>query len=309
MDTLKGKEKASDDVFFMERLEMLYEQGLSDLRAFAERESRPFDEVKRRMAEVHCRSLFGGAGSQNLSDDRRQIVSQALQTISQQLESLEALVGLQSFFLAVRPSDPDDAGFLGGTNIGREFWRGHRGCGAPGAELFKTQCARAQNLNMSSVLTAVAPLPTVSVHPATNPTRKKQPAHEVKTQLYGAFRDKLRKLSGVRNAEMKWTNHTKLDVYQVQIHGWPENVPLQNPSMLSLAHNKHLLELITAGKIHFTRIGGHPSGDTSSTMDYEIQKDEDTIFEDSIDYSWAADDPHTKITVMTICTTPLHLDV
>ena len=49
MDTfgLKGKSKANDDVFFMERLEMLYEQGLVELRAFAERENRSFDEVSR----------------------------------------------------------------------------------------------------------------------------------------------------------------------------------------------------------------------------------------------------------------------
>ena len=46
LDT-KGKAKASDDdAFFMERLEMLYEQNLADLRMFAERECRSFDEVR-----------------------------------------------------------------------------------------------------------------------------------------------------------------------------------------------------------------------------------------------------------------------
>lgn len=46
---LKGKQRApdnDDDGFFMERLEMLYEQGLGDLRAFSERENRPFEEVR-----------------------------------------------------------------------------------------------------------------------------------------------------------------------------------------------------------------------------------------------------------------------
>ena len=77
----KGKEKATDDGFFMERLEMLYQQHLGDLRAFAEREGRPYDEVctykadvmnqgpgsldrlmqvKMRMAELHCQPLFAG---------------------------------------------------------------------------------------------------------------------------------------------------------------------------------------------------------------------------------------------------------
>lgn len=41
----KGKERATDDGFFMERLEMLYEQSLGDLRAFAEREGRSYEEV------------------------------------------------------------------------------------------------------------------------------------------------------------------------------------------------------------------------------------------------------------------------
>ena len=42
----KGKEKATDDGFFMERLEMLYEQSLGDLRSFAEREGRSYEEVR-----------------------------------------------------------------------------------------------------------------------------------------------------------------------------------------------------------------------------------------------------------------------
>lgn len=47
MDTLgtKGKEKASDDGLFTERLEMLFDQCLANLRTFAYREGRPFEEV------------------------------------------------------------------------------------------------------------------------------------------------------------------------------------------------------------------------------------------------------------------------
>ena len=41
--------------------------------------------------------------------------------MSQELESLETLAGVQSFFLVVNPHDPDDQGFLGGTVVGREF--------------------------------------------------------------------------------------------------------------------------------------------------------------------------------------------
>ena len=91
MDTfgLKGKSKANDDVFFMERLEMLYEQGLVELRAFAERENRSFDEVsrsgdgeckgwlvhgrrqvRRRMAELHCKSLFDASRATGTEDPK-----------------------------------------------------------------------------------------------------------------------------------------------------------------------------------------------------------------------------------------------
>lgn len=41
----KGQEKTADDGLFMERLDMLYEQSLGDLRAFAEREGRAYHEV------------------------------------------------------------------------------------------------------------------------------------------------------------------------------------------------------------------------------------------------------------------------
>ena len=41
----KGKEKASDDALFTERLELLFEQCLASLRSFADREGRPFQEV------------------------------------------------------------------------------------------------------------------------------------------------------------------------------------------------------------------------------------------------------------------------
>ena len=36
---------SSDQALYLERLDTLYEKGLSDIRAFAQRESRPFDEV------------------------------------------------------------------------------------------------------------------------------------------------------------------------------------------------------------------------------------------------------------------------
>ena len=107
--------------------------------------------------------------------------------MSQELESLETLAGVQSFFLVVNPHDPDDQGFLGGTVVGREFWRGHRGCGAHGAEAFKAQCTRVATQRSTTVPVQTIP-PTVQ-NPA---SRKVPPARELKNELYAGIRHALR---------------------------------------------------------------------------------------------------------------------
>ncbi|TBU48852.1 hypothetical protein BD309DRAFT_986978 [Dichomitus squalens] len=281
----KGNSKATDDGFFMERVEMLYEQGLVDLRAFAEREHRPFEEVRRCMAELHCKFLFDVSSPQAVgTKDREELVHRVLKSVSQELESLETLTGAQSFFVIVNPHDQDDQGFLGGTVVGREFWRGHRGCGAPGAEAFKTQCLR-----VVPQLTTAAFGPTTRRTVSNANSRKKGPARELKTELYAGVRDALRAVSGVRNAEMKWTNHSKLSAYGVRLDGWPDGVPAQNPSTLSVAQNKLLLDLLHEGKLYFSRLEGRPIPDINGGEDEKLSdRDEDAMFEDSIDYTWGS---------------------
>ncbi|KAI0787666.1 hypothetical protein C8Q74DRAFT_1253160 [Fomes fomentarius] len=290
---VKGQEKTADDGLFMERLDMLYEQSLGDLRAFAEREGRAYHEVKRRMAELHCRSLFVGATTQHASStlERKQLIDRVLRIVSQQLESLENVAGLQSFFLVVNPNDLRDEGFLGGTITGREFWRGHRGCGAAGVEAFKARCVRSQVNAPRQVMTAGSSHlpPTPQLHPYSDVPRKKSQAREVKAELYGAMRDALRVTSGIRNAEMKWTNHSNLDVYGVRIVGWPDDVPQQNPSTLSVAQNRLILELLNGGKLHFVHMDGTTTAEASHGVEEVPQRDEDMMFADSIDYSWVSE--------------------
>ena len=159
------------------------------------------------MAELHCRWLFDGACGPASVVERKDlseyavctmllitdtgVVGRVLRVVSQQMESLEALAGLQSFFLVVDPNDPADEGFLGGTIKGREFWRGHRGCGVAGAQAFKAQCLRAQT-QLATPTTMVTPLPITVPPSASGSVRKKTQAREVKTELYGAMRDSLR---------------------------------------------------------------------------------------------------------------------
>ncbi|KAI1797120.1 hypothetical protein LXA43DRAFT_1138024 [Ganoderma leucocontextum] len=279
MDALdaKGKQKATDDGLFTERLEMLFEQCLGNLRTFADREGRPFEEVRRRMAELHCKFLFGGAISQPPVDDHKERIRRVLENVSQELQSLETLAGIQSFFLVVNPHDPDDQGFLGGTIVGREFWRGHRGCGAPGAEAFK-----AQSMRVIPQLPSTISAHTVPTTVQSTASRKKGPAREVKNELYAGIRNALRAVSGVRNAEMKWTNHSKLVVYRVRINGWPDSVPVQNPSMLSSTQNKLLLDLLRDGKLYFSRSEDASAPETDAKVDEVLtERDgEDSMFED-----------------------------
>ncbi|KAH9903017.1 hypothetical protein C8Q73DRAFT_672651 [Cubamyces lactineus] len=291
--TTKGKEKATVDAFFLERLEMLYEQNLADMRAFADREGKPFDEVRRHMAELHSKSLFDRSSPATAASSRKELIRQLLVDVSQRLESLETLAGLQSFFLAVDVNDPEDGGFLGGTILGRDFWRGHRGCGLSGAEAFKARCKPTP-----SSWHVPAATPPITINPASHPTPPPIPlvtgakgtAREIKTTLYAAMRDALRAASGVRKAEMRWTNHSMLDKYGVRIVGWPESVPLQNPSVLSVAQNQLLLEMLGTGRIHFVRLDGtQVPANTYHPGSVSTNVDEDAMFEDSIDYSWVCE--------------------
>ena len=100
-----------------------------------------------------------------------------------------------------------------------------------------------------------------------------------------------RAVSGVHNAEMKWTNHSKLSVYGVRLNGWPEGVPAQSPSTFSVAQNKLLLDLLHEGKLYFSRLDGVAIPDANCGEDGSLSEgDENAIFEDSIDYTWGFGD-------------------
>ena len=63
-----------------------------------------------------------------------------------------------------------------------------------------------------------------------------------------------RSTSGIRNAEMKWTNHGNLSVYGVRLEGWPTSIPMQNPSTLSTSQNRELRDALASGILKFCRI-------------------------------------------------------
>ncbi|KAI0064768.1 hypothetical protein BV25DRAFT_1799962 [Artomyces pyxidatus] len=256
-----GVPPPDDSELFLERLDAFTDKSLADIKAFADREGVAYDQVRRHVAERHCKYLFDAdVPASNAS--RQERVKGILLATSHALESLQTTAGLHSFLVVVDPADPSDDGFLGGTLLGREFWRSLRGGGAPGTKAFKTKAK------------APAALP-------------KETAHTLKAELYAAARTALRSASGVRNADMKWTNHDNLAVYGVRIVGWPAGVPMQNPSTLSTAQNRLLKECFARGSLRFCRLGKGADGPVVSTS---------TSVADAADLSWAiSDDAYSSV--------------
>ena len=62
-----------------------------------------------------------------------------------------------------------------------------------------------------------------------------------------------RQVSGIRKAEMKWTNPERLSLYGVRLVGWPSDIPAANPSSLKAGQNQKLLELIEHGELRFEK--------------------------------------------------------
>ena len=71
-------------------------------------------------------------------------------------------------------------------------------------------------------------------------------------------------VSGIRNAEMRWTNHDLLQTYGVRIDGWPKDIPKRNPSSLTVAENKRLKECLQNESLIFHRLDGQDSPITAS---------------------------------------------
>ena len=113
-----------------------------------------------------------------------------MRDISAALESLEVVAGLHSFYLIVDPSSSADDGFLGGTVLGREFWRGHRGCGAPGAQAFKLFCQKSA-LHHSHASPSSSHFQQ-EVKAAGVQLSKKSTASAVKSEVYATVRNAVR---------------------------------------------------------------------------------------------------------------------
>jgi len=100
------------------------------------------------------------------------------------LESLHFTAGVQSFVLAINPNDAEDEGFLGGSSLGREFWRSLRGGGTAGVKTLKS-------LAISTLQNSI-PLAPAALHGTGIPSQPRETAHTLKSDVYARVRALLR---------------------------------------------------------------------------------------------------------------------
>ncbi|KAL5485969.1 hypothetical protein ACEPAI_7013 [Sanghuangporus weigelae] len=235
-------ESFDEDALFLERLDVFLEKSLNDLREFARRECRDFEQIRLKAAEWHSRYLFDSVRSESRTkvntSNALTIVNDVLLETSRALESLESAAGRHSLLLVVDPASSDDVddGFLGGTTTGREFWRGLRHGGSAGARNFKEYCRNVLGFPLGG-----------SISKSSGQT----PAGIMKNNLYTEMRSRLRAISGVRNAEMKWTKPDKLSVYGVALEGWPRNIVYKNPSKMTFNETSLLMKMLQENALYF----------------------------------------------------------
>ncbi|KAF9533814.1 hypothetical protein CPB83DRAFT_844559 [Crepidotus variabilis] len=285
---------ASKDGLFFERLETFLEKSLLDIKAFAEREQQPYEETRRHVAQWHAKYLFQPTTpvdsiTELTGSERAEKIKPVLCDTSRILESLSDSWGVHSFLLAVDPYNPSDAGFLGGSLLGREFWRGLRSGGDNGARSFRIHCTT----QLQVVQKDVKPFISAAQRPVrastSNASSISAPVRSVKSELYECIRNELRSVSGRRTAEMKWSNPERLDIYGVRVVGWPKEIPAQNPSSLKTSQNRQLLEAFQAGTMRFERIGT-PTSKIAESSDNPPETFEDVVDQDNAeDFSWAFD--------------------
>ncbi|KAL0573685.1 hypothetical protein V5O48_008256 [Marasmius crinis-equi] len=287
--TFKDYTVSDVDELFLERFEAFMDKSLSELKAFSEREERPFEEMRFRFAEWHSKHLFDNCSTASvyqtaLDGERASKTRDILVEVSRVLELLYHIWGMQSFILAVDPQYPANESFLGGSTAGRDFWRGLRSGGENGAVSFKQQCIKqmddsSRRERLSPVVEAPGSCAPLQSSSTVTSKSSQLSAREVKSELYDRTRRSLRAVSGIRNAEMKWTNPDRLYTYGVSLVGWPSDIPAQNPSALNLSQNKRLLDLLQNGTLRFLKTILDPSVPPPSSVESVEAQETDALFD------------------------------
>lgn len=181
--------------------------------------------------------------------------------------------------LSSMSSESFEASWIGGTDLGKEFWMGLKGGGVNGARAFRVKCQMRRDAEESSPDTDPATSSNYSHSTAIQTSASdgfpmtKMRSGDVKTELNAAVRHALRcdglifwqthdellsfrSVSGNPSAEMRWTKPASLEEsYNVRLIGWPPDVSMRNPSNNSLKENRLLLDLVRSGKMKFVQKG------------------------------------------------------
>ncbi|KAF8577578.1 hypothetical protein K439DRAFT_1621986 [Ramaria rubella] len=302
----QSKEKNKQDGLFMERLESFIEGQQKDIEAFAVREQRSLDEASSPYKEIGCNTPFkvpilhGALSfrfkwrsattatkytySHFVATSNFPSIRNTLARLSGVLQQLHTVAGLDSLLLVVSPAPPKTSGssqlsesvsefsWIGGTELGKDFWMGLKGGGLNGARAFRMKCQMRHDaeLRMQDRNDLTIPNPLVSTSPGDldpiSARTTKVRSGDVKTELNAAVRQALRAASGNPTAEMRWTRPSSLEEScGVQLVGWPSTVNMRNPSNNSLKENRLLLDLVRSGKMKFVKRGSPEWVTTGST--------------------------------------------
>ena len=220
---MNGFQSSASNELFLERLDAFTAKTLADIKAFSTRENIPYDQVGCNplyfphrvipellylrfgvMSQKDTHSIFSETRLLHRPVNKtvrfeattsscfshsycKYIVATAVRNVllstSRVLESLQATSGVQSFVLAINPNDAEDEGFLGGSSLGREFWRNLRGGGMAGVKALKS-------LAVSTLQDSSSP--SVTLVGTGLPSRQKETAHSLKSEVYARVRTLLR---------------------------------------------------------------------------------------------------------------------
>ena len=116
-------------------------------------------------------------------------IEDVLTNVSNTLESLCEATSQHSFMLVVDPKDESNDAFLGGTGLGREYWRGLRNGGASGVRNFKEYCRSVSKNQVILPITINSQPLTQRSGPRSSPSA---PSTVLKNHLYTEMRSRLR---------------------------------------------------------------------------------------------------------------------